>query len=349
MVTTTAAPALLRPAAVRTTVGLASSGTSPGRIHLVGLGAVGRAFLTSAAERSARIVAATDSTATVYARDGLAPQELVRWKSAGKRLIDVEGAADLPTDFVVDLIESDALVHASDDEREPGIALECARFALRRKSRVVFASRRALAAKAHAWRAEIAAGAIGWNAALGGTGILLAAELGELACTCEEITLVANPASTAVIEGLERGLAFDAAVAHARAAGHTLARAAEFDGSDVAAQLAIVAGAVFGRAYELERIERDDLRAIDAELVRDRARRGFTTRFVGCARRDGALTARLEEVPRGSVLAPPADRVVFAYRSGPRNVRVHVGRGVGQSGAARAILEDLYTSIGGVA
>src|SRR6185436_15166827 len=121
--------------------GLASSGTSPGRIHLLGLGAVGRAFLKSIAGRDAPIVAATDSTATVYARDGLAPLDLVRIKSEGRRLIDVDGSEDLPVEFAVDVIESDVLVDAGVcDAPDPRIAVECARFALRRRARVVFAS-----------------------------------------------------------------------------------------------------------------------------------------------------------------------------------------------------------------
>jgi homoserine dehydrogenase len=344
-------PAFTGSATARETVGLASSGTSPGRIHLLGLGAVGRAFLDSLAGRGATIVAASDSTATVYARDGLAPLDLVRIKADGRRLIDVEGSEDLPTEFAVDVIESDVLVDAVvRDQRDPRLAVECARFALRRGSRVVFASRRALAANAHAWRAEIASGRIGWNAALGGTGRLLAAELPDLARRCEEITLVTSAASTAVIGALERGLAFDEAVAQARVSRLLdLDRTADFDGTHVAEQLAITAGAIFGHALDLERIERDDLRAIDVDLVRDRARRGFTTRFVGCARRDGRPTVRLEEVPRGSILAAPPDRVVCAYRIDPRNLRVHVGRALRPEGAALALLEDLFAPIGGAA
>jgi len=56
---------------------------------------------------------------------------------------------------------------------------------------------------------------------------------------------------------------------------------------------------------------------------------------------------RLEEVLRGSILAVPCDRVVCAYRTDPRNLRVHVGRGLRPEGAALAILEDLFAPIGG--
>jgi homoserine dehydrogenase len=74
--------------------------------------------------------------------------------------------------------------------------------------------------------------------------------------------------------------------------------------------------------------------------VQERAARGLTTRLVGRARRDGALTLRYEPLPRTSPLAVGAGRVAYLYDLGGEH-RVHTGAGVGAEGTADAVLFDL--------
>ena len=340
--------------AVRETLGLASSGTSPGiraRLFLVGLGGVGRAFLRRWDAAALQLVAASDSSGTLLEREGLEPATLERLKSECGSLAASGLAEDLPLELLVDLVRADVLVDASASTFTGGAeALERAERALRSGARVVFASKDALAARAHAWRAEIVSGRIGWNAALGGTGQRLAAELPQLAQGLQEIELVANATTSCVLEEIERGADWEGALAHARARGLCEGSAeADLDGRDAAAKLAIVAGALFGRPVAAEAIERTDLRTLDPEQLRSRAARGFTTRLVARATLDGRFTVAAEELRRGSIFAAPCDRVVYSYRARDGRRRVHIGAGLGPERTALALLEDVLAARGGVA
>lgn len=331
----------------RSTLGLASSGTSPGRIHLVGLGAVARAFLRRCADLPADLVAATDSRRTVYSRAGIDPAELARTR--GDELAALGRVDEIATQLAVELVESDVLVDACASHlRATSAARERVEAALSRGARVCLASKDALLERAFAWRSEILAGRVGWNAALGGTGVRLARELEELSANAVELVLVPNATTSAVIDRLERGATLDEGLEHARALGLCEHDAAlDLDGTDAAAKLAIVAGALLGRRIELDEIARDDLRELDVELLRERARREHTTRLVASATRDGRLSVRYEAVPRFSIIAAPPDRVVYTYRSRFRPTRVHVGHGLGAEGAARALALDVFGTEGG--
>jgi homoserine dehydrogenase len=331
---------------VRETLGLASSGTSPGvrtRLFLVGLGAVGRSFLRRWDAASLQLVAASDSSGTLVEREGLDAHALEQLKAERRALAATGLAEDLPLELLVELVRADVLVDASASVFGDGsAAVERTERALRAGSRVVFASKDALAARAHEWRAEIASGRVGWNAALGGTGLRLAAELGELAPGVQEIELVANATTSCVLDGLERGADWEGALCHARERGLCEGSAeADLDGRDAAAKLAIVAGALFGRRIEADAIERSDLRTLDLDLVRARAARGRTTRLVARATRDGRLCVRPEELPRGSIFAAPCDRVVYSYRARDGRRRVHIGAGLGPERTALALLADV--------
>src|SRR5688572_25480434 len=90
----------------RDTDGFRSSGQSPGRrsLHLVGPGAVGRAFLRQLAGVPVNVVAVTDSSATVFDRAGLPLEAIAAHKEAGRPLAAWPGAEALPTDFAVTIV-----------------------------------------------------------------------------------------------------------------------------------------------------------------------------------------------------------------------------------------------------
>jgi homoserine dehydrogenase len=331
----------------RPTLGLSSSGTSPGlpaSLHLIGLGQVGRALLRRLDPRVWSLVAASDSGGTLVDREGLDARTLERSKSEGRALASTGLAEDLPLDLLVELVRADVLVDASASTFDAGgAALERSLGALRAGSRVVFASKDALAAGAHAWREEIATGRVGWNAALGGTGLRLAAELSELAPAVEEIELVANATTSCIFEELESGADLEGALRRARDCGLCESSAeADLDGRDAAAKLAIVAGALFGRATASGEIVRTDVRARAPRFTH-----GFTTRLVARATRSGRFSVSPEELPRGSILAAPCDRVVYSYRARNGQRRVHVGSALGPARTAQALLADLSARGGG--
>ncbi|MBK7641908.1 MAG: hypothetical protein IPJ19_02485 [Planctomycetes bacterium] len=344
MTTTNANP--FAPAAARPTLGLASSGTSPGTpasLHLIGLGQVGRAFLRRVDARFVHLVAASDSSGTLVDRRGLDAATLVRTKCEARALASTGLAEDLPLELLVELVHAEVLADASASNFDGGAAaLERSERALRAGSRVVFASKDALAAGSHAWREEISTGRIGWNAALGGTGLRLAQELFALADEVDEIELVANATTSCIFEELERSADWDAALRRARERGLCEVSAeADLDGRDAAAKLAIVAGALFGRPIDAGEIERTDARTFVPQR-----QRGRTTRLVARATRAGEFTVRPESLPIGSILAAPCDRVVYSYRARNGACRVHVGEGLGPARTADALLADVLAQGG---
>jgi homoserine dehydrogenase len=188
------------------------------------------------------------------------------------------------------------------------------------------------------------------HAVFGGAGQALVRELPELRADCEALALVGNATSTVLIEAIERGVTLTAGIAAAQARGllepdPTL----DLDGSDAATKLRAVWGVVFGdRGSELPafaRIERQDIRSLDLDLVRARVARGATTRLVARGSRGGAdLRVAFEELPLGSPLAAPADRVVYGYQL-PAGLRVHTGLALGHERTADALLADLAQAL----
>src|SRR5947207_182571 len=84
------------------TVGFRSSGTSPGdrnarTLHLVGAGQVGQRFLRLLPATTLRLCAVSDSTATVFDREGLDPLAIAAHKEQRRPLRHFPGAAAIPT------------------------------------------------------------------------------------------------------------------------------------------------------------------------------------------------------------------------------------------------------------
>lgn len=340
------ASAVLPPSvATDSTLGFASSGTSPGaapRVHLLGAGKVGRAFLEQVQGAGLRVVAVSDSGATVHARDGLDPARVVRHKAAGGALRDLPGAEPLPELLALRLVPGDVVVDATATAARTGEgALQRARLILREGRSLACAAKDALALGA-AELLALAPGRLGVDAALGGTGRRLLAERAALAAHTRALTLVANVSTTVILGALERGASLAEALDGARRQGYlegdpTL----DLDGSDAACKLAIVVGLLFGVANDPATIAREDLRHLDLERVRWRARHGRTTRLVAEAERGGPLRVHYAELARTSPLAAPPDRVLYGYDQGRGQLRLHVGLGVGPRATAAALLEDV--------
>jgi homoserine dehydrogenase len=346
------------------TLGYGSSGTSPGRVrtsggslrapalasvHLFGAGKVGRAFLRRLAGETLRLVAATDSKGTVFAREGLDARALADHKERGGSLDAPPDAlaarherlsAALAADFVAAGV---AAVAIPTDARRARDELALVEVALRAGSRVALASKGALALAADELLGGRWAGRVGACAALGGTGRRFAAELGLLRASCASVALVANATTTAVIEALEEGLELEQGLERARELGLAEADASsDLDGTDAALKLAAVARALWSiGSQDPLAIPRASLRELDPGLARARARRGSTTRLVARAGAGGTLEVALEELPRGSPLAVGPERVAYAYDLGRGETRVHLGSALGAQRTARALHSDV--------
>jgi homoserine dehydrogenase len=328
-------------------VGFRSSGASPPKkpsVHLLGVGKVGKAFLTELSRESYVLKAVTDSRGTAVSQEGLDARAVLDAKARGRSVLELPGACPLDLTLGLGLVAADVVVDATPTRLEDAAKKKDLWLAaLRAGSRVVLAGKDALWLGIDELLASDRRGRVGIHAALGGTGRLLTEHLDALRATCTRVAIVANVSTTAVIEALEDGADLDGAIARATALGclesdPTL----DFNGYDAALKLGIVARAVFGAAVDPRALSTVDLRALDAETLRARRRQGATTRLV--ARYDAAAGPSLafEEIRQPSALAPGIDRVVYAYglREGEPWL-VFAGDGAGPRGTARALVEDV--------
>jgi len=316
-----------------------ASGSSP-TVHVIGLGKVGRALL-ACLDNEFRVVGASDRSATCYARDGIDRAAVIARKRGRGRLLDDAGARAVPLRVAVSIVGADFVVDCTDtDLASAGNAATQALAALDSGTSLVFASKAALSGATSELLQPSRRRRLGINAVLGGTGRALLDELDLLRRRCTRAVLVPNATTTCIIREIERGASFDDAVASAQRRGFAEADvSADLDGRDAAAKLAIVANAVFGLGISHERVTRPSLTDLDFDLLRARHGRGQTTRLVARIERD-AIALRYEAVARGSTLAVPQTRVVYAYELGAER-RVHVGAGIGARGTAEAIRADL--------
>lgn len=312
-------------------------------LHLLGAGKVGRAFLRGLGPEQ-RLVAVSDRSGTIFSSAGLDPRELADFKEREGSIGSLPGAASVPLSVQLKLQPLDVVVDCTDSAPEnAGESLSRALGVLRSGSSLVTAAKNALAvAGGELLQASSHGASLGINAVLGGTGAVFLDELRVLRESCREVACVPNVTTTAIIEFVERGGELADGLEAARSLGY-LEGDPEQDlrGDDAASKLLIVGELLFGTQASRTTIELPDLEAIDPELLRRRSRDGRTTRLVARCSRAGTPSLRYEEVPRGSTLAVPGERVVYCYGDGSGGRRVHVGAGVGPAGTARALLEDV--------
>jgi len=322
------------------TEGLASSGPSPTpvpRAWLLGPGRVGRELLEQLPRTRLRLIGVSDSSASLYDPAGLDPLALVAHKQAGRALAH---CARSTTALPAELTEAEVVIDAT-PAGELARSARRARAIVARGQALVLAGKDVASALAHEWFRDGSRARVGIDAALGGTGWRLLAELSELRARWTSLALACNVSSTAILESLAAGASLEQGLSEARARGLLETDATrDLDGSDAACKLALVLGALTGRAIDPARIERSDLRALDPSVLRERARRGRTTRLVARAWRDGRARIAFEELELGAALAAPPDRVVYSYELEGGARRVHIGRGLGAARTARALLGD---------
>jgi homoserine dehydrogenase len=319
-----------------------TSGSSPGRtrIHLHGPGKVGRALLGLLRAADHRLIAVTDSERTVHCPNGFEPRRVRDIKFRDGSLAGVAatvsevGNSPVNADLVIDATPSDPVAAIGAVAR--GWA------ALAAGAGLVLASKHALSRVPHEWLRPELRDRIGCNAVLGGTGLQFQDELPELRRDCVAVSISGNATSTLIIQAIEHGASLEQGVAAAAELG-VLEPDPELDfrGEDAAVKLAIVSGALEGRALDPTVIPRTDLRDLDPAELRRRRAQGSTTRLIGNRNPDGSLRLVYEEVPASSPLATRTGQVVYAYRLRDGHWRHHVGYGIGPLGTAQALLADV--------
>lgn len=309
-------------------------------VHLLGAGAVGRAWLRlwRGWDPDGRLVGATDRSGSVYHAGGLPIDALVAHKERGMPLMRWPGPGRFEP-VAAPSAEAHLLADAtpSDRARGPGDASLLRRW--------LSEGRAAALASKHAAAEDpllLFERGIGVNAVLGGTGARLQAELPLLRERWRSVSLAGSISTSVVVEAIERGKTFEEGVADAQAIG-VLEPDPDLDlrGADAAVKLSVVAGALLGRPILPSEVVTPHLRTLDPESIREAAKRGQTTRLVGRASREGELSLGWEILDRSDPLTLGPAEVVYAYRLDDGDEIVHRGRGLGAIGTALALDEDV--------
>jgi homoserine dehydrogenase len=335
-----------------------TSGTSPGgksfdrrqsgssTVHLLGPGAVGCAVLTRIARSRRRLVAVTDSTATVHDPDGLDPLAIRDWKKAGHSLVNFTGARALNVRTALDLALADVVIDTSSSDFGRDGWTSALSSVLARGARLALAAKAALADAAAEWLSGDYAENVGCNAVLGGTGLNFTRELPVLRRRWQSVAIVGNASTTTIIAAIEQGASLAEGIDAAARLGF-LETDPELDlrGADAAVKLAIVASVLTGRRITPDAVLCDDIRNIDLRQVRVRPRRGNTTRLVARLTREGQCRVAYEELPADSVLAARAGQVVYDYQLTSNERRLHIGGGIGPDATAEAVWTDVQSQL----
>jgi len=291
------------------------------------------------------VVAATDTSGTVYDPAGLDLRDLARWKADGRPLATHRRAlrSIVSTRDAIRLVAADVVVDATAtrfDRPEWADALDD--LVVRRGRSLVLAAKDAPARNAHRWLGPGSESPVGINATLGGAGASLGEDIAELRDSCVEAALAGNGSTTVMLQVMEGGGSFEEGAAEAGRRGLLEADPElDFRGADAAVKLAVVAQALWGKTVHPDDIPSEDIRHLDPSVIRARALSGHTTRLVGRGRADGTLSVGYEELMPGDPLAVPPDRAVYGYRSDDGALRVHLGAGMGPEETARALLADI--------
>lgn len=311
-------------------------------VHVLGCGAVGCALLDRLTGDRRRLIAVTDSTATLYDARGIDAAAVATWKRAGRALRELPAALFLPGAAAIAHIDADIVADATSTDLDRAQWTDTLGAALARGACVASAAKAALCEAGAEWLTSDHRARVGCNAVLGGTGRSFIAELPELQQRTRAVALVGNASTTTIIDVVERGGTLDDGMIEACRLGF-MEPDPELDlrGADAAVKLAIVAGIITGRRIDPRAIEAEDIRAIDLRTVRLRARRNATTRLIGRMSDTGALRVGYEEVSRDSILAAPCSRVVYEYTLTRNERRLHVGSSLGAAATAGALFADI--------
>jgi len=311
-------------------------------VHLLGPGAVGREFLKLLAEARLKLTAVSDSTATWHDANGIDPLAVVRWKQDGRKLVEHPAATGEAAAAVLERCNADIVVDASSTELGRANWTTALHSALRRGACVASAAKASLCEAGAEWLSGEHAARVGINAVLGGTGRSFITDLPELRRRVRSITIVGNASTTAILQAVENGATLEQGIAEAQRQ-ELLEPDPELDlrGTDAAVKLAIVAGILTNRCIDPHSIPCEDIRTVDLSVVRARAANGATTRLVARLTEDGLLRVAYEEIARTSILAVPCGRVIYDYRLGALERRLHIGAGLGAAATADALWADV--------
>jgi homoserine dehydrogenase len=312
-------------------------------IHLLGVGKVGCAFLSLLDQNKYKVTGVSDSKYTIKNPCGLDIAELLKTKEQDKQALSSyklsneisENNSYLrnTSEFCIDTSPTNLKRSEESFKRSQKILQQGSCLILAAKDSLFYGIDELL----NEYPTQI-----GINAALGGTGRNLIQHLQTLRNYCFAISVVGNATTTSIIEDIEKGSTLWEGIENAGRNGLLESDPTfDLDGSDALIKISIVAKAVFGFKYQLNKIERQHIQNIDPELIRYRKKIGKTTRLIGKANLDGSLKISYDEVDLNSPLCTTHFSVAYQYHLNNNSNLIFTGNGIGPIGTAKSIIEDL--------
>lgn len=274
------------------------------RIVLVGVGNVGRGFLTLMEMKEGvlreryglqlALVGAADTSGVALASEGLDPAQLLELKAKGRGVAAYPGAGR-PGMAAADAVRragADVLLEASITNLEDGQpGLGCMEAALEQGMHVVTANKGPLVLAYPDLAAK--AKARGLQLRFSGTagGALPTVNIGQrdlVACEVHRVEAALNGTTTHILGRMEEGATYDEALAEAQAAGIAEADPTlDVDGWDAANKLVIVANSVLGYPARLSDLAVEGIRGITPQMIEAARAEGKRIRLIGTAEREG--------------------------------------------------------------
>jgi len=291
------------------------------RTVLLGLGSVNIGLLKILEEKSSTIakrhqlelaiIGAADSTGAAVNDSGYSFEELTGLKSRGDGANKLEGYLPAVTaEQIVDSVEADLLVEASPVNLKTGNpGLQAIRSALVKGWSVVSANKAPLVLAFDELNslADEHGGKLAYSAAVcGGLPIINVLERDLRATDLIGLRGVFNATSNFILEELEEGRPFEAAVREAQRIGAAESDPAlDIDGFDTAIKLYIIMKSFTGFSGSLDDIEIEGIRGVGASLIEQAKNRNQRIKLIAAADRsenEWALSVRPLEVAAGSFL-----------------------------------------------
>ncbi len=323
------------------------------RLILLGLGVVGRAFLEQLRIEKRElyknyginplVVAVADSKAAVYNPEGVNTERLIRYKEEMGTLRGYPDEVSMETIDLVKEIDAEVLVDVTPSNLKNGEpSLSYFKAALLSGKHVITSNKGPLAWEMPALLEMfqnrelklLFSGAVG-----GGTPFLRFVKKCLSGERILSIRGVINGTSNYILNRMEEGLAFKAALEEARELGYAEADpSADIDGWDSAAKLVILSNWAMDLGATMNNVRVNGIR--DVNISKELLSEGKTVRLIASAD-DSGLKVQPEEIDRSDPLAVPGALNAVSFTAEISGRHTLIGKGAGGRETAAALIRDL--------
>lgn len=306
------------------------------KITLLGFGVVGQALARRLAvgPDGIRIVSVTDSKGTIHDPRGLDPKALLDAKARGEL-----AANDRDARWAIEHVDSDVVVNLLPTDLrtgEPALSLNL--LALQHGKKLVLAEKGSLALHAQRLRGDVRYSAT----VCGGTPVL---ELLSGAFRGDKLLgfdAILNGSTNFVLSKLEQGVAWESALAEARAQGILEADPSlDLLGLDAAAKAVILANAAWGTSLALADAKTQGIAGVTSREAQSAKDNGLAIRLVARGSLERGVSVAPVSLPRDHALVTEGTENALRLKFRDAGVITLRGPGAGGKETAGAVLNDL--------